>query len=275
MGSPTAIFFHTPFYYRLHFINCLLIRHLYKFFHGSIRTDCQVTVNQNASHWPDDLWSADAALWLGQGALAAIPAMAKRGGRHISLASIASAKSELNLIEASGAVLFWRDSEYYPNRLAQYDDAPACITAKGNLHLLTQPMIAIVGARNASINAQHHAQKMAAELGQNNYIIVSGMARGIDTAAHRGALQTGTIGVVAGGIDMVYPPENANLFDEVAERGLLLAEMPPGTQPTPRYFPIRNRVIASLALGVVVAEAAHRSGSLITAREPQIVVVMS
>ena len=200
-------------------------------------------------------------------ALAAIPAMAKRGGRHISLASIASAKSELDLIEASGAVLFWRDSEYYPNRLAQYDDAPACITAKGNLHLLTQPMIAIVGARNASINAQRHAQKMAAELGQNNYIIVSGMARGIDTAAHRGALQTGTIGVVAGGIDMVYPPENADLFDEVAEKGLLLAEMPPGTQPTPRYFPIRNRVIASLALGVVVAEAAHRSGSLITSRE--------
>jgi len=148
-----------------------------------------------------------------------------------------------------------------------YDDAPACITAKGNLHLLTQPMIAIVGARNASINAQRHAQKMATELGQNNYIIVSGMARGIDTAAHRGALQTGTIGVVAGGIDMVYPPENADLFDDVAEKGLLLAEMPPGTQPTPRHFPICNRVIASLALGVVVAEVAHRSGSLITARE--------
>ncbi len=128
-------------------------------------------------------------------------------------------------------------------------------------------MIAIVGARNASINAQRHAQKMAAELGQNGYIIVSGMARGIDTAAHRGALPTGTIGVVAGGIDMIYPPENADLFDQVAATGLLLAEMPPGTHPTPRHFPIRNRVIASLALGVVVAEAAHRSGSLITARE--------
>jgi DNA processing protein len=95
-------------------------------------------------------------------AVAAIPAMAKRGGRHISLASLASAKAELELIDAAGAVLLWRDSEYYPDRLAQYDDAPACVTAKGNLHLLNQPMIAIVGARNASINAQRHAQKMAA-----------------------------------------------------------------------------------------------------------------
>jgi len=93
------------------------------------------------------------------------------------------------------------------------------------------------------------------------------MARGIDAAAHRGALDTGTIGVIAGGIDIVYPPENANLFAEVASRGLLLAEMPPATQPTPKHLPIRNRVIASLAVGVVVAEAAHRSGSLITARE--------
>ena len=122
-----------------------------------------------------------------------------------------------------------------------YDDAPACITAKGNLHLLTQPMIAIVGARNASINAQRHAQKMATELGQNNYIIVSGMARGIDTAAHRGALQTGTIGVVAGGIDMVYPPENADLFDDVAERVCCLLKCHPA--------PSQHRVIFRSATG--------------------------
>ena len=197
----------------------------------------------------------------------AIPAMAKRGGRHISLASPASAKAELELIDLVGAILLWRDSEYYPDRLAQYDDAPACVTAKGNLHLLNQTMITIVGARSASINAQHHAQKMAAELGLKGYIIVSGMARGIDTAAHRGALPTGTIGVVAGGVDMIYPPENADLFDQVAATGLLLAEMPPGTHLTPCHFPIHNRVIASLTLGVVVAEAAHQSGSLITARE--------
>ena len=128
-------------------------------------------------------------------------------------------------------------------------------------------MIATAGARNASINAQRHAQKMAAELGQNGYIIVSGMAHGIDTAAHRGTLPTSTIGAVAGGVNMIYPPENADLFDQVAATGLLLAEMPPGTHPKPRHFQIRNRVIASLTHGVVVAEAEHRSGSLITARE--------
>ena len=160
-------------------------------------------------------------------AVAAIPAMAKRDGRYISLASLASAKAELELIDAAGAILLWRDSEYYPDRLAQNVDTPACVTAKGSLHHLNQPMIAIVGALSAWINAQRYTQKMAAELGQNGYIIVSGMARSIDTAAHRGALSTGTIGVVAGGIDMIYPPENADLFDQVAATGLLLAEMHP------------------------------------------------
>ena len=128
-------------------------------------------------------------------------------------------------------------------------------------------MIAIVGARNSSINAQRHVHNIASKIGKHGYIIVSGMARGIDAAAHRGALDTGTIGVIAGGIDIVYLPENADLFEEVVSRGLLLAEMPPATKPTPKHFPIRNRVIASLAVDVVVAEAAHRSGSLITARE--------
>jgi len=202
-----------------------------------------------------------------EAAILAIPEIAKRGGRKIALASLASATEEMDRIAATGAHLLWRDSEYYPRRLAQFDDAPASITVCGNLHLLARPMIAIVGARNASINAQRHAHKLAQELGQNGYVIVSGMARGIDTAAHKGALETGTIGVVAGGIDMIYPPENAELFADVTAQGALITEMPPGTQPTPRHFPIRNRVIASLSLGVVVAEAAQKSGSLITARE--------
>ena len=127
----------------------------------------------------------------------------------------------------------------------RFDDAHACITAHGNLHILAQPMIAIVGARNASINAQRHAHNIASELGKHGYIIVSGMARGIDAAAHRGALDTGTIGVIAGGIDIVYPPENADLFEEVASRALLLAEMPPVTKPTSKHFPIHNQAIAS------------------------------
>ena len=114
---------------------------------------------------------------------------------------------------------------------------------------------------------QRHAHNIASELGKHGYIIVSGMARGIDAAAHRRALDNDTIGIIAGGIDIVYPPENADLFEEAASRGLLLAEMPPAAKPTPKHFPIRHRVIASLVVGVVVAKAAHRSGSLITARE--------
>jgi len=121
-----------------------------------------------------------------EAAIAAIPTLAQRGGSKISLASIASVKDELESIDAAGAVLLWRDSEYYPERLAQFDDAPACITARGNLHLLTQPMIAIVGAQNASINAQHHAHNITSDLGKHGYIIVSGTARGIDATARRG-----------------------------------------------------------------------------------------
>jgi DNA processing protein len=198
---------------------------------------------------------------------AAIPTLAHRGGSKISLASIASVKVELESIDAAGAVLIWRGSEYYLGRPAQFDDEPALITVRGNLHLLTQPMIAIVGARNASINAQRHAHNIASDLGKHGYIIVSGIARGIDAAAHREALDNGTIGAIAGGIDIVHPPENAELFAEVAARRLLYAEMPTATKPTPRHFPIRNRVVASLAFGVVVAEDAHRSGLLTTARE--------
>jgi len=128
-------------------------------------------------------------------------------------------------------------------------------------------MIAFVGARNASINAIRHAETLARELGEAGYVIVSGMARGIDAAAHRGAMPTGTVGVIAGGIDIIYPPENRALFQQIVDEGLLLAEMRPGTAPTPRHFPTRNRIIASLALGVVVIETAAKSGSLITARE--------
>ena len=141
------------------------------------------------------------------------------------------------------------------------------MTARGNLHILTQPMIAIVGARNASINTQHYAHNITSDLSKNGYVIVSGMARGIDATAHRGALDTSTIGVIVSIIDIVYPLENADLFEEVASRGLLLAEMPPVTKPTPKHFPIHNQVIASLAVGVVVAESANQSGSLITAKE--------
>ena len=201
-----------------------------------------------------------------EAAIAATPTLAQRGRSKTSLASITSVKDELESIDAAGAVLLWRDSEYYPEHLAQFDDAPACVTARGNPHLLTQPMIAIVGAQNALSNAQHHAHNITSDLGKHGYIIVSGTARGIDATARRRAPDTNTIGVIIGDIDIVYPTENADLFEEVASRGLLLAEMTPATKPTLKHFSIRNRVIANLALDVVVAEAAHRSRSLITAR---------
>ena len=200
-------------------------------------------------------------------ALAAIPDLAARGGRKLSIASLANAKAELAANDDAHARLIWRDSDSYPLRLAQFDDAPVTLSTRGNLHLLHKPMIALVGARNASINAIRHAETLARELGEAGYVIVSGMARGIDAAAHRGAMATGTVGVIAGGIDIIYPPENRALFQQIVDEGLLLAEMRPGTAPTPRHFPTRNRIIASLALGVVVIEAAAKSGSLITARE--------
>ena len=193
-------------------------------------------------------------------ALAAIPELAARGGRKLSIVSLADAKAELAANDDAGAKLIWRDSDSYPLRLAQFDDAPVTLSTRGNLHLLHKPMIALVGARNASINAIRHAETLARELGEAGYMIVLGMARGIDAAAHRGSMATGTVGVIAGGIDIIYPPENHALFQQISDEGLLLAEMRPGTASTPRHFLTRNRIIASLALGVVVIEAAAKSG---------------
>src|SRR5437763_13335695 len=138
--------------------------------------------------------------------------------------------------------------------------------SKGNLNLLDRQSISIVGARNASAAACRFARGLAHDLGQHDLVVVSGLARGIDSAAHDGALETGTIGVIAGGIDGFYPPENEERQKALYERGLVLAEMPPGTEPRARHFPYRNRIIAGMSSGTVVVEAAPRSGSLITAR---------
>jgi len=154
----------------------------------------------------------------------------------------------------------------YPSSLAELDDAPALLTVKGDLRLLDRPMVSLVGARNASAAACRFARQLAHDLGQQGVTVVSGLARGIDSAAHDGSLETGTIGVVAGGLDIFYPPENEARQKAMSERGLVIAEMPPGTEPRARHFPYRNRIIAGLSLGTVVIEAAPRSGSLITAR---------
>jgi DNA processing protein len=137
---------------------------------------------------------------------------------------------------------------------------------RGDLALLRRPCVAIVGARNASAAACRFARELAVQLGEGGATVVSGLARGVDTAAHVGALGTGTVGVIACGIDVVFPPENAALQERVGAQGLLLAEQPPGTEPRARHFPFRNRIIAGLSSGTVVVEAAPKSGSLITAR---------
>jgi DNA processing protein len=150
--------------------------------------------------------------------------------------------------------------------LVELEDAPPLMMAKGNLNLIDKQAVAVVGARNASAAACRFARGLAHDLGQEGLAVASGLARGIDSAAHDGALESGTIAVIAGGIDIFYPPENEERQKALYERGLVLAEMPPGTEPRARHFPYRNRIIAGMSAGTVVVEAAPRSGSLITAR---------
>ncbi len=203
-----------------------------------------------------------------QDALAAIPGLAKKGGRKkaIKTCSKSDALAELEKIEAIGAQLILRDEQSYPPLLGQVEDAPPVITVRGHVHLLAKKSVAIVGARNASINGCKFAGQLARELGEGGLLVVSGLARGIDGAAHAGALETGTVGVQGGGVDVIYPKENESLYKEMCERGCVLSEPKIGTQPQARHFPRRNRIISGMARAIVVVEASPRSGSLITAR---------
>ena len=201
-------------------------------------------------------------------ALAELPELARRGGRRrpLRLYSADKAEAELERLEALGAGLLVFGEAAYPEALAAIPDAPPTLSYKGNLALLRRPSIAIVGARNASAVGRSFAKRLAHDLSAAGFLVVSGLARGIDTAAHQGALERGTIAILAGGIDYIYPPENRDLHLAIAEQGLLLAELPPGLEPQARHFPRRNRIISGISLGVLVVEAAPRSGSLITAR---------
>ena len=200
-------------------------------------------------------------------ALAALPELAQHGGRSsFKVWPRAEAERELAAIARHGARLVAWGEPDYPALLAQVEDAPPLITLLGRTELLQRRCIAVVGARNASAAGQRFARELAWELGRNGFAVASGLARGIDAAAHSGTLESGTIAVVAGGADIVYPEENRRLHDDIATRGLIIAEMPIGTEPQARHFPRRNRIISGLSLGVVVVEAALKSGSLITAR---------
>jgi DNA processing protein len=200
-------------------------------------------------------------------ALDAVPDLARRGGGSApKLFSRDQAEREIDRVEKLGARYLVLGQGLYPRLLAEMEDAPPLLMAEGDLGLLERQAVAIVGARNASAAACRFARGLAHDLGGEGLAVVSGLARGIDSAAHDGALETGTIAIIAGGIDVFYPPENEERQRAIGERGLLLAEMPPGTEPRARHFPYRNRIIAGISVGTVVVEAAPRSGSLITAR---------
>lgn len=201
-------------------------------------------------------------------ALEAVPQLARRGGagRALRIASREEAERERAAITSFGAELVALGEPAYPRALADIDSPPPLICLRGHAQLLERRAVAIVGARNASAAGLRMARQLALELGGAGLVIVSGLARGIDTSAHQGALDTGTAAVLAGGIDVCYPPENQALYDAVAARGVLVCEMPPGTAPQARHFPRRNRLISGLAQATLVIEAAERSGSLITAQ---------
>ena len=200
-------------------------------------------------------------------AIEALPNLAARGGgKAPRIAEAAMVEREIARVETLGARYLFIDDADYPPLLAELDNAPAVMTIRGDSALFARTSVAMVGARNASAAACRFARGLAVELGREGVVVVSGLARGLDTAAHQGSLATGTIGVIASGIDIAFPPENRGLQEQVAEQGLLIAEQPPGSEPLARNFPHRNRVIAGLSTGTVVVEAAPRSGSLITAR---------
>ena len=202
-----------------------------------------------------------------QAAIDAIPDLAARGGgRAPRLAAKAEIEREIERVARLGARHLFLGQGLYPPLLAEIETAPPALIVKGDLALLDRSAVAMVGARNASAAACRFARQLALSLGEAGAVIVSGLARGIDSAAHDGSLDTGTIAVIAGGIDVVYPPENEQRQHAIAERGLLIAEQPPGVEPRARHFPYRNRIIAGLTHGTVVIEAAPKSGSLITAR---------
>jgi DNA processing protein len=202
-----------------------------------------------------------------QAALDALPDLVRRGGGTAPrLATVDAIEREADQVRRAGAQYLILGRDRYPALLAEADTAPPALIVAGDADLLTRPAVAIVGARNASAAAIRFARMLAHDLAEEGWVIVSGLARGIDTAAHAGSIDRATIAVIAGGIDVVYPPENQALQAAIAARGLVVTEQPPGTEPRARHFPYRNRIIAGLAQGTVVVEAALRSGSLLTAR---------
>ncbi len=202
-----------------------------------------------------------------QAAIDAIPDLARRAGssRSVRLCSLAEAEAELEAATRTGARPLFTIEPGYPSALAHVDVPPPMLYVKGRIELLDRPMIAIVGSRQASAAGTKLTRMIASDLGKAGFVIASGFARGIDAAAHHAALEWGTVAVMAGGCDVIYPPEHRDLYAAIAHTGCLITEQPPGHEPRAKDFPRRNRIISGVSLGVVVVEAAMRSGTLITA----------
>lgn len=202
-----------------------------------------------------------------QAALTALPEIARAAGvDDYTACPEPVALAELRAARRAGARMLCLGDADYPAALAGIADAPPVLWTKGRTELLSRPMLALVGTRNASTLGTRMARSLAADLGAAGFVVVSGLARGIDALAHRAALETGTIAVMAGGLDVIYPTENTDLARDIGAKGLALSEMPFGLEPQARHFPRRNRIVSGLARAVIVVEAAVRSGSLITAR---------
>jgi DNA processing protein len=200
-------------------------------------------------------------------ALNRLPELASRGGGPPpAICTKIDAEAEMATLAGLGGSFVAFGDPAYPPLLAHVEDAPPLLALLGHAPLLARKAVAVVGARNATLGGRRFARALAADLGRDNYVIASGMARGIDAAAHEGALQTGTVAVLGGGVDVPYPPENTALYEKIREQGVIVSEMPCGTQPLARHFPRRNRIISGVSRGVVVVEASPQSGSLITAR---------
>jgi DNA processing protein len=201
-------------------------------------------------------------------AIEALPELARRGGagRAVRICSRAEAEQEIAAADRLGVAMVALGEPGYPPRLAAIDDPPPLIAVRGEAEALAQPSIAIVGSRNASAAGQKFAGRLARDLADAGFVIVSGLARGIDASAHRGSLKSGTVAVLAGGHERIYPAEHAELIDDLLSAGAAVSEMPHDWVPRGRDFPRRNRIISGLSVGVVIVEAARRSGSLITAR---------
>lgn len=198
-------------------------------------------------------------------AIEALPDMAQ-GKRKLNVPPVSVIEREIENVDRFGAQLIASCEAAYPLALSALEDAPPVICVAGHAVMLNRHGVGIVGSRNASLNGRRFAEHLGRELGRAGLIVTSGLARGIDTAAHIGALETGTVAVIAGGIDDIYPPENRKLYEEIIARGAVVAESPFGQKPFAQSFPRRNRIISGLSAGIVVVEASQKSGSLITAR---------